>query len=121
MPQRQCAATARECGPGGGLSISQDQIGLALRENNRSTRYFESIEVSKELADRGWTSDVVAQRVTGAIRDVQQSSGILKRQAEFITDWDKLDLQLPGQTLSIENAARLVRTALGGRVTRLRG
>jgi tetratricopeptide (TPR) repeat protein len=95
------------------------------REIRRSTIVLEPLEVPRELAERGYTSAVVTERLLDAIHIIQCVATTQKPRRGHVASALQADIQVPGSQLSIRALAGYVRQLfelpdqhLAGEITR---
>lgn len=70
--------------------------------------------VPPELAERGLTGEVVAQRFLDRLADIQRKADSVRTPASFANSWSgDLKVQIPTTGLSLDDASRLLRRSLG--------
>ena len=89
--------------------------------------YIERIEVPKQLADRGYGSDNVSERLSTAVARVQDRSKELglwdKESPLLLTRWadQELEVKIPGESTTVGELRKFIRGIFGVEDERVRG
>ena len=97
-----------------------------IRETFRDVVVIRPIGVPASLADNGYTSTIVSQRLLDQIALINRQNEIvsrpfLKKSRSFYTELGELDMQLPGLGLSLRSVLSYLRSTFGESETQVGG
>jgi tetratricopeptide (TPR) repeat protein len=94
---------------------------IIIRDLRSKTVYLEPIDVPTDLAEKGYTSEVIAQRIVAGIRQLQRARNRIGPDQEFELSSSQEDFTVPSTGLSYRSVIGILRQAFKLREKRVRG